>query len=265
MILNGKFVFGFVCFFLMSMAHANFQSWNLIETKFKEEKLNPKIISHVKCFFDKYEESQFVKKIPFVVENNDLFNRCESSTHISIGTKRLFAIVDLTIPSDKKRMILVDRLTGKISLMAVAHGRYLAGMFNHKLSTKKNSVKEAVEFSNEINSNAPSSGFYIAGTDYIGKFGRSLVLHGLEKGINDNACEREVVLHQHFLVSNSKAHILSRGCFMINKDNLDYVINLLQGTASIDGWPEKGGALLFAYGHREASWEESSCGEDLNN
>ncbi|MBP9679886.1 MAG: murein L,D-transpeptidase catalytic domain family protein [Bacteriovorax sp.] len=264
MILKSNRVIGFFCFFLMSVAHADYLSWDLIETKFKEERLNPKIISHVKCFFEKYEDRQFVKKIPFVVESNDLFNRCESSTHVSIGPKRVFAVVDFTIPSNEKRMILVDRLTGKISLMAVAHGRYLAGMFNHKLSSKKNSVKDATEFSNVINSNAPSSGFFIAGTDYIGKFGRSLVLHGLEKGVNDNACEREVVLHKHFLVSNSKAHILSRGCFMINKDNLDDVINLLKGEASIDGWPEKGGALIFAYGPREAGWGESTCGEGFD-
>ena len=97
----------------------------------------------------------------------------------------MVAIIDYTKPSDTRRMYLIDRQTGAITPMAAAHGRYEAWYLNFKLEENKNSVKWAKYFSNELGSNAPSSGFFIAGQDYQGKFGRSLALFGIEAGINE--------------------------------------------------------------------------------
>jgi hypothetical protein len=53
----------------------------------------------------------------------------------------------------------------------------------------------AENFSNTPGSYASSPGFYITGETYIGKNGLSLILDGIEKGINDRARERSIVMH----------------------------------------------------------------------
>ncbi len=241
--------------FMSTNVQAGFLSWKEIEKRFKQENLNLKALGHVECFFKKHESTVFRKKISFA-EGSE--NRCSGDPEITIDSKRVFALIDYVAPSDEQRMFLVDRQTGEISKMAVAHGRYMAGMFNTKLSENKNSIRLARYFSNEINSNAPSSGFFVAGIDYEGKFGRSLVLHGLEEGINDNACERAVVIHKHAMVSTSGANILSSGCPMINKSYLNHVINILKAPEDADG------SVVFIYGPREAAWETSSCEGNFN-
>ena len=53
----------------------------------------------------------------------------------------------------------------------------------------------ATSFSNEVGSYKSSLGFYLTGNTYQGKNGYSLLLDGLEKGINDRARERAIVVH----------------------------------------------------------------------
>jgi hypothetical protein len=53
----------------------------------------------------------------------------------------------------------------------------------------------ADSYSNEQESLKSSLGFYITKETYTGKNGYSLRLEGLEKGINDNAMAREIVIH----------------------------------------------------------------------
>lgn len=157
-------------------------------------------------------------------------------------------------------MFLIDRVTGKISSMAVAHGRYQAGFFNRTLEENKNTVKDIKYYSNTVNSMASSSGFFIGGQDYeANDFGRSLVIHGLEKGINDNACERDVVVHKHFLVTKKKVYMSSSGCLMVSPRLIDHVIDLLRGKKGDDLKLDSGGALIFIYGPREEKWKEGTC------
>ena len=50
-------------------------------------------------------------------------------------------------------------------------------------------------FSNEYGSYKSSLGFYLTASTYQGRNGYSLILDGLEKGINDRARERAIVVH----------------------------------------------------------------------
>ena len=61
----------------------------------------------------------------------------------------------------------------------------------------------ASEFSNQPESNKSSLGLYLTGGTYIGKHGFSLRLLGEEKGINDNANSRAIVMHSAAYVSES--------------------------------------------------------------
>lgn len=106
---------------------------------------------------------------------------------------RYLTIIDFSLSSAKKRMFIVDMKEGKLLYQClVAHG--------------KNSGKAyAQSFSNENESLQSSLGFYKTGGTYQGGNGLSLVLHGLEKGINDNAESRSVVLHGADYVSGALA------------------------------------------------------------
>jgi hypothetical protein len=234
--------------------------WNTIEKNFKDQGLNSKALSHVKCFFNKHEDSIFRKTISQIGGDN----RCSGNPNITVDSKRIFAIVDYTAPGNVRRMFIVDRQTGEISKMAAAHGRYNTSMINTHLSNNKNSVKYARYFSNEIGSNASSTGFYIAGTEYVGKFGRSLVIHGLEKGINDKACERSTVIHPHILVTKDEAAVMSSGCIMVSKATITNAINVLEGSNMESGEAERYGGVVFIYGSREEKWAADSCEGNFN-
>ena len=86
-----------------------------------------------------------------------------------------------------------------------------------------------------------------------------MVLHGLETGINDNACQRAVVVHKHLMVTKSSARLLSAGCPMISRDYIDHVINLLEGHQNPDNGEEINGSVVFIYGERESRWASSTC------
>lgn len=103
----------------------------------------------------------------------------------------LISIVDFSLPSSKKRLFIVDLKKKEVVYNTyVAHGR--------------NSGKEmASQFSNQPESNKSSLGLYVTGSTYIGKHGFSLHLLGQEKGINDNANSRAIVMHSAAYVSEA--------------------------------------------------------------
>ena len=69
-------------------------------------------------------------------------------------------------------------------------------LFSSVVSHGKNSGDNyATSFSNEYGSYKSSLGFYLTESTYQGKNGYSLILNGLEKGINDRARERAIVMH----------------------------------------------------------------------
>ncbi len=53
----------------------------------------------------------------------------------------------------------------------------------------------ASQFSNSADSHQTSLGLFVTDTTYVGKNGYSLRLDGLDKGINDRARERAIVMH----------------------------------------------------------------------
>jgi len=88
-------------------------------------------------------------------------------------------------------------------------------------------------------------GFFRTGNSYYGKRGYSLQLEGLEKGINDNARLRGIVIHganyvdERFTNGNG---VIGRswGCPAVSKKLSKEIIKLL-----------KGGSLLYIYADDE--------------
>lgn len=97
--------------------------------------------------------------------------------------KEILTLIDFTKPSTEKRLYVLDVRNRKLLFSShVSHGRNSGGNY-------------AYSFSNETGSFKSSLGFYLTGTTYTGKNGYSLLLDGLEKGINDKARERAIVIH----------------------------------------------------------------------
>jgi hypothetical protein len=65
----------------------------------------------------------------------------------------------------------------------------------HVAHGKKSGENYATSFSNKPGSHKSSPGFYITENTYQGRNGYSLILNGLERGINDMAKQRSIVIH----------------------------------------------------------------------
>lgn len=92
-------------------------------------------------------------------------------------------IIDFSLPSTAKRLFVIDMKLGTV-------------LFNTLVSHGRNSGKDmASQFSNCTNSYKSSLGFYLTSETYMGKHGLSMRLEGEEKGINDNALNRGIVMH----------------------------------------------------------------------
>ncbi len=108
-----------------------------------------------------------------------------------LQNESVLTIADFSQPSTSKRLYIIDLDQNKLLFHTyVAHGR--------------NSGKEkAVAYSNKAKSHMSSPGFYRTEATYNGSNGYSLKLSGLEKGINDNAFRRAIVVHGADYVSES--------------------------------------------------------------
>ena len=138
----------------------------------------------------------------------------------------VLTIVDFSLPSTEERMWVIDMKTKTILLQSlVAHGR-------------NSGDNMATNFSNVSESFQSSLGFYTTGEVYQGKHGFSLRLDGMEKGINDNARNRAVVIHGADYVSKSfiKQHGRlgrSQGCPAVPYEVHETLINTIKNKSCL--------------------------------
>lgn len=101
-----------------------------------------------------------------------------------LRNNHLLTIVDFSQSSRNKRFYVIDLIKKSVLFQTyVAHGRNTGEEF-------------ARHFSNQAGSWKSSLGFYLTKESIISSgTGFSLLLEGLEKGFNDNALEREIIIH----------------------------------------------------------------------
>lgn len=148
--------------------------------------------------------------------------------HGTLSDKDVIAVCDFSQPSDEKRLYIIDINNYRVLLNTyVAHG-------------KNSGLNYAEHFSNRPESLQSSLGFYVTKGTYFGKHGLSLKLSGQEKGFNDNAEARAVVIHGAQYIDSGRANSASMGrsfgCPAVPQAQSNKVINLL-----------KNGACLFIY------------------
>jgi hypothetical protein len=148
-------------------------------------------------------------------------------------------VIDYSKPSTERRMWVYD-LRSRTLLFEelVSHGR-------------GSGTTLATSFSNAPESNRSSLGLYRTAETYTGKHGYSLRIDGLEKGFNDHARERAIVMHAADYVNEKAAKAQgylgrSLGCPAVRPEVAHQVIDAV-----------KGGGLIFAY-YPDPEWLRTS-------
>lgn len=134
---------------------------------------------------------------------------------------RVLAIADMTQPSTAKRLFIFDLEERRLVLRTwVAHGQNSGGLM-------------AERFSNRHGSHQTSLGLYRVGSRIVSpKHGPALLLDGLDRGINDLALRREVIIHgadyvsPQFIAAHGRLG-RSWGCPAVPRDDMARVIELL--------------------------------------
>jgi hypothetical protein len=157
-----------------------------------------------------------------------------------IDNPNIISIADLSKSSCKKRLFIIDLKNYKI-------------LFNTYVAHGINSGQEfAKHFSNIAESNKSSLGFYETSNTYNGKNGYSMHLIGLEKGINDNAYNRDIVMHGAEYVSENLIHAQgyigrSQGCPAVPEKQHKKIIDKI-----------KNGTCLFIFGEDRNYFKRSA-------
>lgn len=145
----------------------------------------------------------------------------------------IVTVIDYSRPATEKRLWVVTMTND--SMLAneyVAHGEGSGGLVPTK-------------FSNRDGSHQSSLGTFITGERFYGVRGRSLPLHGLEEGINDNAYTRGLLIHGTSTVSEARALEgrmgLTEGCAGVPRESAKRLINLIgSGTMVFVWYPDPG-------------------------
>lgn len=134
----------------------------------------------------------------------------------------LLTICDFSLSSNTKRLWVIDTEQRKV-------------LFNSLVAHGKNTGEEfATNFSNIESSLQSSMGFYITESTYNGDNGYSLKLLGMDKGFNDAAYKRAVVMHGADYVSEEFAAAHKRigrswGCPVLPRNLTEPIINTIKG------------------------------------
>ena len=213
-----KYVFSLIIYFILSLslfAEINFSNDFNLNIKKKFSDMDIKLMYTELCLNDKVSFSCFNNAMHGLekIEDLEIFDNSNNN---------LLVMVDYTKPSTEERLFIIDLRKKQLLISSlVTHGRGTGDLY-------------ATKFSNKNNSYSTSSGFYLTGNIYNGKHGESLELYGLEKGKNDNAKKRTIVMHSAYYANKAFAEKYgrlgrSKGCLVLPTDLNAKIINLISG------------------------------------
>ena len=161
--------------------------------------------------------------------------------HFNAARKDVLTIVDFSKPSTEERLFTIDPINDILLIRShVSHG-------------EGSGEEYAITFSNILHSHQSSLGFYVTLNTYRGKNGYSMIVDGVEKGINEQARWRGIVVHgadyANPSVIDSLGYLgMSEGClalpFSLSTQYIDTV---------------KNGSLILVYAHDESYLSESKA------
>jgi hypothetical protein len=147
----------------------------------------------------------------------------------AVSAPETLTVIDYSKPSSERRLWVFDLKAKELVYEElVAHGQ-------------GSGANMATQFSNEDESHQTSLGLFVTRDTYVGKNGYSLRLDGLDRGVNDRARDRAIVMHgapyvsEQFVKANGRLG-RSWGCPAISAAVAKQMIDRV-----------KGGGLVFAY------------------
>lgn len=154
-----------------------------------------------------------------------------------IGRTEYLVMIDFTQHSSKKRLYMINRATGVVDSLPVAHGE----------RSDPTDSGYANYFSNLPDSHMSSLGAYLIQEKYQGKYGSSMKLDGLERS-NSNVRDRVIVVHPApYVKEDGRRPGRSWGCTAIPQIWMKKALERLAG-----------GSFMYAYGvnKRDASGDD---------
>ena len=159
-------------------------------------------------------------------------------------TRERLTVIDYSLPSYEERLWVIDMAAATVLYEEiVAHG----------MGSPRGSggdMEAAKGFSNLHGSRKSSLGLFVTAETYQGQHGYTLRLDGLEKGVNDNARERLIVIHSAHYVTDDRAdnRLVGRswGCPVVRPEISRELIDAI-----------KGGSALWIY-YPDDEWLEES-------
>ncbi len=203
---------------------ASSENYSHSKTVAKEIKLSPKKnFSSQNPAEEIYKELQFTdEKLNFEVFEKAFlgFQNLKKSRKL-VPSAKLLSICDFSLSSNRKRLWVIDLDEKKVLFNTlVAHGKGTGEEF-------------ATNFSNTEDSHQSSLGFYITEQAYNGDNGYSMRLFGMDKGYNDAALERCIVMHGANYVSedfikSEKRLGRSWGCPAVSREMAQPIIDTIK-------------------------------------
>lgn len=114
---------------------------------------------------------------------NKVLSTLKCAENYNVQRNHILTVIDYSLPSSEKRLWIFDLNEKKL----LFHTYVSHGIKSGELLTS--------HFSNKNNSKATSLGVYSTEKAYYGRDGISLRLSGLDRGFNDNASGRAIVMH----------------------------------------------------------------------
>ena len=157
----------------------------------------------------------------------------------AVNAPPTLTVIDYSKPSTERRLWVFDLKAKELVYEElVAHGQ-------------GSGANMATKFSNENESHQTSLGLFVTRDTYVGKNGYSLRLDGLDRGVNDRARERAIVMHGAPYVSDAFVKANGRlgrswGCPAVSDAVAKKLIDVV-----------KGGGLVFSY-YPDAEWLKTS-------
>lgn len=192
--------------------------------KIEPNSVSNKVVSSVEDIWDSIRSDQKSLKKEVLLMAYDGYQKMVEDGLLEEG--KPLTIIDFDLPSSEERLWIINiQNQGLEYVSLVAHGRNSGGL-------------HAENFSNVPESYMSSLGFYLTGETYTGKHGQSLRLDGMEKGINDNARIRAIVMHAAKYAENSFVKLHGRlgrslGCPALPDDNFEEIIDLIKNKSCL--------------------------------
>ena len=157
----------------------------------------------------------------------------------AVNNERLLTVIDYSKPSTEERLWVLDLQSERVLYQElVAHGQGSGENY-------------ATRFSNDDGSHQTSLGLFRTADTYVGSNGYSLRLDGLERGVNDKARDRAIVMHGAPYVNPATSKVVGRlgrswGCPALRPGVARSVIDTI-----------KAGSLVFSY-YPDKEWLQTS-------